>query len=198
LKDLPEVGKETQQGSKYIFFDAIPAVGRPCMRPATFTGGVKKIMLKAKPGDLVTVIYEGIIENGEIFESSEDTGPLQFRIGTGSVMAGFEEAVIGMGINESKEIRLQPEEAYGLPKEELIHTIGRSTWDENADIKPGVVLGMTMEKDGKQHQVPAMVTAVAGDMVTIDYNHPLAGKQVIYKITVQNIETHQTLRSAQN
>jgi FKBP-type peptidyl-prolyl cis-trans isomerase 2 len=168
------------------------------MRPATFTGGVKKIMLKAKPGDLVTVIYEGIIENGEIFESSQDTGPLQFRIGTGSVMAGFEEAVIGMGINESKEIRLQPEEAYGLPKEELIHTIGRSTWDENADIKPGVVLGMTMEKDGKQHQVPAMVTAVAGDMVTIDYNHPLAGKQVIYKITVQNIETHQTLRSAQN
>jgi FKBP-type peptidyl-prolyl cis-trans isomerase 2 len=145
-------------------------------------------MLKAKPGDLVTVIYEGILENGEIFESSQDTGPLQFRIGTASVMLAFEMAVIGMGINESKEIRLKPEEAYGLPREDLIHTLSRSTWDKNADIKPGVVLGMTMEKDGEQHQVPAMVTAVSGDMVTIDFNHPLAGKQIFYKLTLQNIE----------
>jgi len=145
-------------------------------------------MSKAKPGDLVTVIYDGILENGEIFESSQDNGPLQFRIGTGSVMVAFEKAVIGMGINEIKEIRLQPEEAYGLPREELIHTVDRSTWDKNADIKPGVVLGMTLEKDGEQHQVPAMVTAVSGDKVTIDFNHPLAGKQVIYKISVQNIE----------
>jgi len=145
-------------------------------------------MLTAKPGDLVTVIYEGILEDGEIFESSQDNGPLQFRIGTGSVMVAFEKAVIGMGINESKEISLPPEEAYGLPKEELIHTLNRSTWDKNADIKPGVVLGMTVEKDGEQHQVPAMVTAVAGDKVTIDFNHPLAGKNVLYKITMQNIE----------
>lgn len=145
-------------------------------------------MLKAKPGDLVTVIYEGILENGEIFESSQDTGPLQFRIGTASVMLAFEMAVIGMEINESKEIRLKPEEAYGLPREDLIHTLSRSTWDKNADIKPGVVLGMTMEKDGEQHQVPAMVTAVSGDMVTIDFNHPLAGKQIFYKLTLQNIE----------
>lgn len=145
-------------------------------------------MSKAKPGDLITVIYDGILENGEIFESSQDNGPLQFRIGTGSVMVAFEKAVIGMGINEIKEIRLQPEEAYGLPREELIHTVDRSTWDKNADIKPGVVLGMTLEKDGEQHQVPAMVTAVSGDKVTIDFNHPLAGKQVIYKISVQNIE----------
>jgi FKBP-type peptidyl-prolyl cis-trans isomerase SlpA len=93
-----------------------------------------------------------------------------------------------MGINESKEIRLKPEEAYGLPREDLIHTLSRSTWDKNADIKPGVVLGMTMEKDGEQHQVPAMVTAVSGDMVTIDFNHPLAGKQIFYKLTLQNIE----------
>lgn len=155
-------------------------------------------MQKAKPGDLVTVIYDGILENGEIFESSQDTGPLQFRIGTASVMAGFEEAVVGMGINESKEIRLQPEEAYGLPRQDLIHTLARSSWDKNMDIKPGVVVGMTMEKDGKQHQVPAMVTAVSGDMVTIDFNHPLAGKPVVYKITLQHIEPHQLDRSGQN
>jgi len=155
-------------------------------------------MLKAKPGDLVTVIYEGILENGEIFESSQDTGPLQFRIGTGSVMIAFEKAVLGMEINESREIRLQPEEAYGLPKEELIHTLSRSIWDEKADIKPGVVLGMTMEKDGEQHQVPAMVTEVSGDKVTVDFNHPLAGKQILYKITLQNLEPLQAASSSRH
>ncbi|RJX33649.1 MAG: peptidylprolyl isomerase [Desulfurivibrio sp.] len=155
-------------------------------------------MLKAKPGDLVTVTYDGMLENGEIFESSKDTGPLQFRIGTGSVMIAFEKAVIGMAAGESREIRLQPEEAYGLPKEELIHTVDRSSWEKKADIRPGVVVGMTMEKDGEQHQLPATVTAVAGDQVTIDFNHPLAGKLVIYKITVHNIEPLQATSTAQN
>ena len=113
-------------------------------------------------------------------------------------MIAFEKAVLGMEINESREIRLQPEEAYGLPKEELIHTLSRSIWDEKADIKPGVVLGMTMEKDGEQHQVPAMVTEVSGDKVTVDFNHPLAGKQILYKITLQNLEPLQAASSSQH
>ncbi|MBU0908630.1 MAG: hypothetical protein KJ717_03615, partial [Proteobacteria bacterium] len=86
----------------------------------------------------------------------------------------------------------------GLSKEELIHTVSLASWDKKADIKPGVVVGMTMEKDGEQHQVPAMVTEVSGDKVTIDFNHPLAGKQILYKLTVQNIEPLQAAASALN
>jgi FKBP-type peptidyl-prolyl cis-trans isomerase 2 len=145
-------------------------------------------MQTAQPGDLVTVIYEGMIENGEIFESYKDSGPLAFRIGTGSVLPGFEEAVVGMAINESRELVLPPERAYGRHDGNLLHTVSRSCWEAGADIRPGVVVAMTMEKDGENHRVPATVIETAGDTVTVDFNHPLAGKTVIYRITLQNIE----------
>lgn len=154
-------------------------------------------MRTAQPGDTVTVIYEGMIENGEIFESSADTGPLTFRIGTGSVLPGFEEAIIGMEVNETREIVLPPEEAYGSHDENLLHTVSRASWHAGADIRPGVIVAMTMEKDGASHQVPATVTGVAGDMVTVDFNHPLAGKAIRYRITVQKLETYEALRAAE-
>lgn len=144
-------------------------------------------MQTAKSGDSVTVVYDGMLKGGDIFESSEDNGPLNFKLGEGSVMAGFEQAVIGMAIGESKTIMIQPQDAYGLHQEELVHSVKRSTWDEKAEIKPGVVVGMTMEKDGKTHQIPAMITEINGDMVTIDFNHPLAGKEIIYHISLQKI-----------
>jgi peptidylprolyl isomerase len=158
-----------------------------------------KEMQTAQLGDLVTVIYEGIVENGEIFESSEDTGPLAFRIGSGNVLPGFEEAVIGMGINETREIVLPPEQAeqaYGRHDKNLLHTVSRSSWDAGVDIRPGVIVGMTMEKEGTRHQVPATITEVAGDKVTVDFNHPLAGKTIRYRITLRKIETPEPLRSA--
>ncbi|MFZ5759067.1 MAG: FKBP-type peptidyl-prolyl cis-trans isomerase [Thermodesulfobacteriota bacterium] len=147
-------------------------------------------MKTAQPGDIVTVVYDGLLDNGEVFETSTDTGPLEFHIGTGSVMAAFEEAVIGMTANETKEIVLSPEATYGAHRPELVHSISRSFWDDNADIRPGVVVGMNMEKDGVQHTVPAMVTSVAGDNVTIDFNHPLAGKSITYRITLQKIRSN--------
>lgn len=145
-------------------------------------------MKTAQPADFVTVIYEGFLENGEIFESSSDTGPLKFQIGYGTVMPCFEEGILGMKVDETKEIQLAPQDAYGERQEELVQTLNRSSWNNNADIKPGVVVAMNMEKDGETHQVPAMVTDVQGDMVTVDYNHPLAGEKIIFKITLQEIE----------
>jgi len=144
-------------------------------------------MKTAQQGDFVTVIYEGSLENGEIFESSSDTGPLHFQIGSGSVMPCFEEGVIGMKIEETKEINLAPMDAYGERQEELVQTINRSSLGKKMDIQPGIVIGMNIEKDGQPHQIPAMVTGVQGDMVTIDYNHPLAGKKIIFTITLQEI-----------
>lgn len=145
-------------------------------------------MKTAQQGDFVIVIYEGFLEDGKIFESSSDTGPLNFQIGTGAVMPYFEEGVIGMKINETKELHLAPKDAYGERQEELVQSINRSSMGKNVDIKPGLVVGMNIEKDGQTHQVPAMVTDVQGDMVTIDYNHPLAGKKIIFKISLQEIK----------
>ncbi|MBC8318010.1 MAG: peptidylprolyl isomerase [Desulfobulbaceae bacterium] len=145
-------------------------------------------MKTAQLNDFVTVIYEGFLENGEIFESSSDTGPLDFQIGYASVMRCFEEGVIGMKVDETKEIQLGPKDAYGERQEDLVHTLNRSSWNKDADIKPGITVAMNMEKDGETHQIPATVTDVQGDMVTVDYNHPLAGQKIIFKITLKKIE----------
>ncbi len=145
-------------------------------------------MQNVKTGNVVTVTYEGFLANGEAFDSSEDSGPMKFQIGVNSVMPGFEKEVLGMTIGESKEINLIPEEAYGPRKEELVHTVPRSMWKKEQEIKPGLVMGLTIEKDGEKHQVPALVTQVENDQVTVDFNHPLAGQQLIYKITLDSIE----------
>lgn len=143
-------------------------------------------MQKVTENDHVTVTYEGMLSNGEVFESSEETGPLNFQLGTDSVMPGFEKGILGMTINETKTITLTSEESYGPRNEELIHTIERNSFGDN-DIKAGMTLGMTVEKDGENHQIPATVTEIKDDKVTVDFNHPLAGQELTYQVTVRAI-----------
>ena len=145
-------------------------------------------MEKVEQGDHVTIMYEGMLQDNEVFESSKDTGPLDFQVGSQSILPGFEKAVIGMMINEEKTIQLQPEDAYGPKQEELIHTIKREALKENITPQVGMVLGMTIERDGQKHKVPAMVTEITASEVTVDFNHPLAGHVITYKITVKEIK----------
>ena len=145
-------------------------------------------MTKVQEGDLVTVVYDGLLDNGEVFESSKDTGPLKFTVGLGTVMDAFEKGVIGMDQGETKEIKVTPQDGFGEQDPELIQTIERNSLGDGIDPQVGMVLGMTLEKDGQSHQVPAMVVEVDGDQVTIDYNHPLSGKSLTYKITVEKNE----------
>jgi len=145
-------------------------------------------MLRVKDGVHVSVSYEGRLENGEIFESTADSGPLEFQIGTNSIFPAFEKALINMAVGEKKTILLNPEEAYGPWSEDLTHTINRSVLSENITPEKGMILGLNMERNGETQKVPAMVTAMEGDMVTVDFNHPLAGKTVIYDITLLEIK----------
>jgi len=145
-------------------------------------------MNKVEKGDLVSVVYDGLLSNNEVFESSKDTGPLEFRVGENSVLPGFENAVLGMTEEEEKTINLAPDEAYGPKKEELIHTVNRKVFGEKIDPQPGMVLGLTINRDGHKEKVPAMVTEISGENVTVDFNHPLAGRTLTYKITVKEIK----------
>ncbi|MDH3392926.1 MAG: peptidylprolyl isomerase [Desulfobulbaceae bacterium] len=144
-------------------------------------------MQRVKENDSVTVIYDGAVQDGEIFESSEDTGPLQFTLGTQSVMPLFEEAVLGMAVGEKKSITISPTEAYGDRVEALVQDIDRSIF-KGKDIQPGMTLSMDMEKDGKTHKVPATVLSITDDAVTVDFNHPLAGQFIVYTITLKEIQ----------
>lgn len=144
-------------------------------------------MKRAKPGDLVSIEYQGVLENGEIFESTEEIGDLEFTLGTGSVMPTFELAIVGMSVNDTTDIVLQPKEGYGERQKELLQTIDKSTLGTKADLKVGQILHLNMEKEGKTHKVPATVIELADTSVTLDYNHPLAGHTLTYKVTVKKI-----------
>jgi len=144
-------------------------------------------MQKVKNGDYVTVAYDGLLENGEIFESSSETGPLEFTIGQNCVFPSFEAAIIGMKPGESKIVKVGPEEAYGQHNKDLVQTLSHSALAEGIDPQPGLVIGMAMEVDGQTHKVPATIIEIDSGKITIDYNHPLAGQELQYKITLRNI-----------
>jgi peptidylprolyl isomerase len=141
-------------------------------------------MEKVKPGDFVSVTYQGLLENNEVFVSTDKNSPLEFQIGSNNLMPGFEKAVLGMTVNEEKTITMQPDEAFGPVRQELIHTVNRKTFSDDISPQPGMVLGMTIERDGQKHKVPALVKEINGDEVIIDYNHPLAGKSLTFTITL--------------
>ena len=145
-------------------------------------------MKKVKQGDHVTIEYQGILDDGETVESSAGKGPFELKVGDGAMPPGFENSLIDMKEGEEKTVVLQPEEAFGYKDKNLLHQINKNVFGENTNPKIGMVLGMTVEKDGQKQKIPALVTAVNGDEVTIDFNHPLAGKAITYKFTVMAIK----------
>ena len=145
-------------------------------------------MQRVSENDSVTITYDGLLSTGEKFDSSQETGPLQFQLGTGSVLPAFEQAVLGMAAQETKSITVAAKDAYGLKNEDLIMTVNRQGFADQP-IEPGMIIGMNMDHDGQQHKVPATVLAVAGQTMTVDFNHPLAGQDITYQITLLSIDT---------
>ena len=145
-------------------------------------------MQQVSENDSVTIVYDGLLSTGEKFDSSQDTGPLQFQLGAGSVLPAFEQAVLGMAPQETKSITVAAKDAFGLKNEDLLMTVSRQGFADQP-IAPGMILGMNMEKDGQQHKIPATVLSVDAETVTVDFNHPLAGQDITYQITLLSIDT---------
>ena len=141
-----------------------------------------------KKGDKISVEYEGKFEDGTVFDSSshgDHSHPMEFEVGTGQVIKGFEEAVIGMKKGEEKEFSIESKDAYGDHKSELKRDIPRSTLPKDQEPKEGMML---MVKDPSGHQVPVKILAVDDKNITIDLNHPLAGKKLIFKIKIADVK----------
>ena len=135
-----------------------------------------------KKGDKIKVEYEGKLENGEIFDSSEKQGqPMEFEVGNGQLIKGFEEAVIGMEKGEEKEVTLESKDAYGDPNPQLIKTIPRDKIGIEQELKAGQILGVALPNGS---QFPAKIIEVNEKEVKLDMNHPLAGKKLIFKIKI--------------
>lgn len=136
-----------------------------------------------KKGSKVKVDYEGRFESGEVFDSSiQRAEPLEFVVGNSEVIPGFEKAVLGMALNEEKEVKIEPKDAYGERDSKAIQKIPLNIFPE--DIKEGMVIGIPL-KEGYIH---ATITKITNEEVTIDMNHPMAGKTLIFKIKVVEIK----------
>ena len=146
-------------------------------------------MQKVENGLFVSVHYTGTLENGKVFDSSEGRQPLEFQVGAGQLVSGFEKAVMGMAVNEKKEFTLSPEEAYGPRDENQIHLFPVS--DIPADMEPQV--GQTIALSTPEGQnIPAVITAIDDENLTFDLNHPLAGQSLTFAIEVVGISDSRT------
>ena len=135
-----------------------------------------------KPGTKVKVHYTGNLDDGSVFDSSNGKGPLEFIIGEGQVIQGFEDAVKDMKLNDEKTVKIKSEDAYGGKNHELIFEVPRDKFPP--ELKSGGKLILKGE-DGQHHQ--AIIEEITQEKVKIDLNHPLAGKDLTFKIKVIEI-----------
>jgi len=141
-------------------------------------------MAQAKIGDIVKVHYTGKLVDGTIFDSSKDREPLGFELGKKLVIPGFENAVVGMELKETKTINIPASEAYGSYNKDLVASIAKKSFPENIEIQVGQKFELK-QPDGAV--IVVEVTNVENDQVIVDANHPLAGEDLIFEIELIDI-----------
>jgi peptidylprolyl isomerase len=141
-------------------------------------------MTEAKSGDTVLVHYTGRLADGSQFDSSEGRDPLEFTLGQGQVIAGFEKAVTGMTPGDSQQVEIPPSDAYGERRDDLAFQVSRENFPDDVDITPGMRFRAA---DPGSNAMPVMVTEVADGQVTVDANPPLAGKPLTFDIALIEI-----------
>lgn len=141
-------------------------------------------MAKAKKGDTVKVHYTGTLGDGSQFDSSQGRDPLEFVVGQGMVIPGFENAVDGLEVGESVSVAIPCADAYGEYNDELTGTIGRDRLPDDLNPEVGMMLQLSAE-DGQTLQV--MVTEMDEETISVDGNHPLAGKDLNFDIELVEI-----------
>jgi peptidylprolyl isomerase len=146
-------------------------------------------MQKVENGLFVSVAYTGTLDNGEVFDTSEGRDPLEFQAGEGQLIKGFEDAVMGMSLNEKKEFTLKAEEAYGLRDENQVHDFPRADLPAGVDPEVGDTVAFSTPEG---HQIPARLIKMDDVNLTFDLNHPLAGETLTFAIEVVGISATAT------
>ena len=141
-------------------------------------------MQKPQAGDTVRVHYTGTLEDGTQFDSSRGAEPMEFAMGQGQLIAGFENAVAGLSTGESCKVILAPEDAYGESNEEMIQNVPRELMPEGVVLEAGMVL-QGQADDGRVDNFT--VVSFTEEAVTLDANHPLAGKALTFEIELIEI-----------
>lgn len=141
--------------------------------------------LTVKMGDKVKIEYTGTLDDGTVFDGNvEDGNLLEFEIGGGQVIKGFEDAILGMREGEEKQFSISPAEAYGEHDPTLIQKVPREIFPPDAELTPGLLFEAGLPTGEK---VPAIITAIEEKIVSVDLNHPLAGKRLNFKIKLSSV-----------
>jgi peptidylprolyl isomerase len=141
-------------------------------------------MAQAKSGDTVKINFTGKMQDDTVVESSQDRGPLEFKIGEGDVIHGLEQGIIGMQVGDKKTLTISPEEAFGLPREELMVDLNKDEFPDGIKLAVGVHLNI-QASDGQTFKVK--VVDIKEDTITLDANHPLAGVTLIFDVELIEI-----------
>ncbi|MEP7252561.1 MAG: peptidylprolyl isomerase [Ginsengibacter sp.] len=141
-------------------------------------------MTKAKKGDTVKVHYTGKLTSGDQFDSSVGRTPLEFKVGAGQMIPGFDAAIPGMNVGEKKRVTIAPQDAYGEKKDEAIIEFPKENIPADMKLEPGMKLQLRNEAG---HPIPVTVTEVKDDLVVLDANHELAGKELVFDIELVEI-----------
>ena len=142
-------------------------------------------MAQVKKGDTVKVHYHGTLSDGSIFDSSTGGEPLEFEVGSGMVIAGFDEGVTGMAVGEKRTVNIVANEAYGPVQQDMIMEFPKTQFPP--DMVPEVGLQLSMSNNEGQ-QFPVTIIDVKDEFVVLDANHPLAGKDLIFDLELVDIQ----------
>ncbi|PLX05593.1 MAG: peptidylprolyl isomerase [Marinilabiliales bacterium] len=138
---------------------------------------------KVEVNDKIKVHYKGTLNDGQVFDTSEGKEPLEFQVGQGQLIKGFEDAVLGMGLEETKTVTISSDEAYGPVHDQLVKELMKKDLPE--DIDPFV--GQQLVAKQNEQEIIFRVIEVADETFKVDANHPLAGKDLTFEITIVEI-----------
>ncbi len=138
----------------------------------------------AKEGNTVKVHYTGTLKNGEVFDSSKEKEPLEFKLGEGQLIPGFEKAVIGMNVGDSTTINIPSAEAYGDTREDLIIAVPKDQLPK--EIEPQIGMQLQVNQENGQ-PVPVRIADITETELKLDANHPLAGEDLTFDIELVNV-----------
>jgi len=136
-----------------------------------------------KEGNTVKVHYQGTLDNGRVFDSSFDRDPIEFKVGEGKVIKGFNGGVLGMKVGDNKKINIKAADAYGYRNDKLVHKVPKAAL-KDIEAKVGTILTL-QGPDGSR--INAAIVKVEGEEVTLDMNHPLAGQNLNFDLKLVSI-----------
>jgi len=140
---------------------------------------------KVKDGDTVKVHYTGTLKDGQVFDTSAEREPLEFTLGEGQLIPGFEKAVVGMEVGDSASVDIPVDEAYGEAREDLVINVPKDQLPDEVEPKVGMQLQVNQENG---QPIPVRITEIAEEELVLDANHPLAGKDLKFDIELVEIK----------